>query len=222
MYAMQVTKTKCQGRSSRRSGLYPWFANNGERTTLKAGEIWSDSVTSAPLLGYVEDGLLKRFHVLADGRRQIARFLYPNELLVLAADRGGRVPKVMAIVDASIMAAPLPTSDAGEEIGLLPLAVQEIARADAHMLLLARLSARQRLAHFLVGLHGGAARIGKDGEVAIPMTRRDIADHLGLEVETVSRAFTGLQKEGLIVIPDANSAQLLNVRQLNKLAQGHA
>lgn len=58
----------------------------------------------------------------------------------------------------------------------------------------------------------------KGDAIHLPMTRTDIADYLGLTIETVSRGFTRLRKEGLIATPDAHSAVLndpAGLRDLN-------
>ncbi len=66
------------------------------------------------------------------------------------------------------------------------------------MLLLGRKTARERVASFLLDL---AERAGADGVLALPMSRTDIADHLGLTVESVSRTFTQLERDGIIALP---------------------
>jgi CRP/FNR family nitrogen fixation transcriptional regulator len=76
--------------------------------------------------------------------------------------------------------------------------MRSLERAQNHMLLLGRKSAVERIATFLLDL---AARISEDGHVDLPMSRIDIADHLGLTIETVSRSLTQLEREGVIEVP---------------------
>ena len=87
---------------------------------------------------------------------------------------------------------------------LLGLASNELATAQDQMVLLGRKTAREKLASFLIMLSRRAERRGQGANpVNVPMTRTDIADYLGLTIETVSRTFTDLRKSGLIEqLPD--------------------
>jgi CRP/FNR family transcriptional regulator len=93
------------------------------------------------------------------------------------------------------------------------------------MLLLGRKTARERLASFLIGrlevpAHCSAPVTLPLNAVQLPMTRADIADYLGLTIETVSRTLTRLKTDGLIDIPSAASILLRNRRALESLATG--
>jgi CRP/FNR family nitrogen fixation transcriptional regulator len=75
-----------------------------------------------------------------------------------------------------------------------------LQRARNHMLLLGRKNAQERIATFLLDM---AERLSLSGEVELPMSRQDIADYLGLTIETVSRTLTQLERDGLISIPSS-------------------
>jgi CRP/FNR family transcriptional regulator len=86
------------------------------------------------------------------------------------------------------------------------------------MLLLGRKSAAEKLASFILMMAG---RDGSDrSEVRIPMTRTDIADYLGLTVETVSRTLTKLKHDGVIALPSVYCIQLHDRDRLEELASG--
>ena len=89
------------------------------------------------------------------------------------------------------------------------------------MLLLGRKTAVEKLASFLLGL---ARRMnGVDGEdkpIPVPMTRGDVADYLGLTVETVSRTLSRLKKAGLITISEAHSITIVKPDELQDIAEG--
>ena len=73
-----------------------------------------------------------------------------------------------------------------------------LQRAQHHILLLGRKSAQERIATFLLDM---ADRLSRSGDMELPMSRQDIADYLGLTIETVSRTLTQLERDGFIAIP---------------------
>ena len=108
---------------------------------------------------------------------------------------------------------------------LLEVASNELVAAQEQMLLLGRKTARERLASFLVNRAaslpngtGGALRNGV--RMTLPMTRSDIADYLGLTIETVSRTLTRFKSERLIDIPNASEIVLRDRGALQGLATG--
>ena len=87
------------------------------------------------------------------------------------------------------------------------------------MLMLARLAPMERLASFLLRLRRRYRENGiADDAIALPMGRGDIADHLGLTVETVSRSFTRLRNQGLVALPDPQHVKILDDDGLAELA----
>jgi CRP/FNR family transcriptional regulator len=80
-------------------------------------------------------------------------------------------------------------------------AVRELSQAQDQLVLLGRRSAEERVATFLIGWRDRLARLrGPTETVSLPMSRQDIADFLGLTIETVSRTFTKLERDGVIEI----------------------
>jgi len=96
----------------------------------------------------------------------------------------------------------------------------ELSLAQDQMVLLGRRSAEERIAAFLVGLRERLARIGQSSvTLSLPMSRQDIADFLGLTIETVSRTFTKLAKDKvLLVVPDG--VRIMNPERLEAIARG--
>ncbi len=76
--------------------------------------------------------------------------------------------------------------------------MMHLQRAQDHMLLLGRKNAQERIAAFLLDMSG---RLPQQDAVELPMSRQDIADYLGLTIETVSRTLTQLERDGIIAIP---------------------
>ena len=95
---------------------------------------------------------------------------------------------------------------------------QELSRAKDMMLLLGRCTADEKIAAFLTGLQARYAGIGRSAvTLELPMNRLDIADHLGLTIETVSRTLTRLDRDGCILIVPGG-VRLIDHARLDRLA----
>jgi CRP/FNR family nitrogen fixation transcriptional regulator len=148
----------------------------------------------------VVSGAVRTYRLLSDGRRQIDGFHLPGDIFGLEAGDERRTG-ADAVVDTTLATYRRNDSDALTGDGALAQEVvaamlRALERAQDHMMLLGRKSAKERVASFLLGL---ARRAGTEDAIALPMSRTDIADHLGLTIESVSRTFTQLEREGVIV-----------------------
>ena len=90
----------------------------------------------------------------------------------------------------------------------------DLRRAQDHMLLLGRKNAEERVASFLLDMAGRASGAGT---IELPMSRQDIADYLGLTIETVSRTFTHLESKAAIGLPTSRRVTLRNRSALQRL-----
>jgi CRP/FNR family transcriptional regulator len=173
-------------------------------------------------------GVVRLSILLPDGRRQIIGFALPGDFLGLAlSDHHGFCADVVETVTACRYARRAFSDFLDEKPRLLrrlhEFATHELSLAHEQMIILGRRNARERLASFLIGLRDRRARIlGRtSAHIAIPMSRQDIADFLGLTIETVSRMMNRLARERLIVIvPDG--VRLLNVTHLEALTSAGA
>ena len=154
------------------------------------------------------------------GRRRIADFLHPGDLFGLAA---GQHLSVEAVTDTVVSAYPRRQLDeliAGcPEVGL-PIVSQlaeSLAALQGQLLSFGCASAKTQMAAFLLRLctRQGAA---EGDRITLAMPRRDIADHLGLSVETVCRVLSGLQADAIIRIPDRRHIVVADLRALQNLA----
>ena len=93
------------------------------------------------------------------------------------------------------------------------MTARELRRVENHAMLLVK-TARERVITFLLEL---AARGSDDEEVKLPMSRQDIADYLGLTIETVSRALTELARDEAIDLPNSRRIVLRNRAALTRL-----
>jgi len=168
-------------------------------------------------------GAVRTCRIMADGRRQIGDFYLPGDVFGF---EGGKehVYSAEAVAGCKVVAMPRRAFDgAGEGEQLLRLAVREIERAQNHVLLLVK-SAHARVAAFLLDMAArSAARTGFDlpgldlPAFELPMSRQDIADYLGLTIETVSRTLTGFEAAALIALPSARRVVLRDRAALNRL-----
>lgn len=149
----------------------------------------------------VQRGAVRASRLLGDGRRQIAGFYYPGDLFGLETGPTHRA-SAEALCDSRVLVAKRSVlkhyGEAGERLERLIWRAtgQELGRAQDHMMLLARKSAYERVAGFLWDV---AERQGQDWN-DLAMSRQDMADHLGLTIETVSRMITQLQADGLVAL----------------------
>ena len=174
----------------------------------------------------VLSGVIGTHKVLADGRRQISTFAYPGDILGLdcsgvhvnnSESLGGSKVRCIPIyaIDKLIMSEP------GFGQTLLRITATELADTRDQMLSLGRKSAAEKLATFLVGICRRNSHAGQSEDIIhIPMKRCDIADFLGLTVETVSRNFTKLKQLGVISLLSSSSIQINNREILDLMADG--
>jgi len=172
----------------------------------------------------VTEGALRLVRTLADGRRQVSGFVLPGDYLGLGSTGSHRFD-VEAIVDSRVCRAPfLQMQELCQhyphmEHKLLQRACEALDMAQDNALALARLQPLERLADFLLRLAAREAILGQaSSHIWLPMGRSDIADHLGLTVETVSRTFSRLRQQEIISMPHLNKVEVLNFCGLQKLA----
>ncbi len=169
----------------------------------------------------VVSGTVRSCKLLADGRRHVSQFLLPGDFVGLESDGTYRFT-VEAVNDATVMRYPRRAMDQLIEqqprLGkrLLGMLSEGLSAAQAQMLLLGRKSAVERLASFLLSM---SERSGESDSIALPMTRGDIADHLGLTIETVSRIFSQLKSQGVIQLKASNEVVIRRRDELEEIAE---
>ena len=167
-------------------------------------------------------GMVKLFKLMTDGRRQIVGFMLPGDVLGLSAARSyvysaEAVGATEVCRFRRVQLEPLLYDAPALERALLARATTELAAAQEQMLLLGRKSARERLASFVLMLSRRLeAAQGQAFELA--MTRTDIADYLGLTIETVSRTFSLLRKKALIELREKHQVSITRPAQLEHLS----
>lgn len=174
----------------------------------------------------IETGAVSLFKVLPDGRRQILGFAYPGDFIGLGV-QGEHIMNAQAIKPTRIRSLSLATlhqiatHDPSLSFTLYQAVSQELAATRDLLMTTGHRSASERVAAFLMALSRRNERIGENPKtINLPMTRADIADFLGLTIETVSRTLTKLKTKGLIDLPQSTRVLLLDMVELQRLVEG--
>lgn len=179
----------------------------------------------------VTAGVVKLYKLLPDGRRQITGFLFPGDFLGLAYDANyvysaeTVTPATLCRFNRAKLLA-LFNEMPRMEKHISVTTSHELAAAQDQMLLLGRKTAQEKMASFLLMLlrrlkpHAESPARDAISLLSLPMSRSDIADYLGLTIETVSRTFTNLRKSWVIRLQDSGHAEILDRDRLEALAEG--
>jgi CRP/FNR family transcriptional regulator, anaerobic regulatory protein len=193
---------------------------------LRAHEILFLEGEPAAYLFILKTGVLKLYKQLRDGRQQVTGFAFGGDLIGLSV-RECHMVSAEAVTETSVCAMPrarmrkLITAFPELEERLLAVVSHELSLAQDQLLLLGRRSATERLASFLLLLSHRAAERGQPtNPLCLPMGRSDIADYLGLSVETVSRSFTRLASDGVIRLINPYLVDVLRRNVLGAKSEG--
>jgi CRP-like cAMP-binding protein len=167
----------------------------------------------------VTKGAVRTYKILSDGRRQIGGFYLPGDVFGLEIGKEHQF-SAEAISDAAVLVIrrsaviSLAERDCEAARELWTFTGRELHRVQDHMMLLVK-SAQQRVACFLLEM---AERLATTDALELPMSRQDLADYLGLTIETVSRTMSQLVCDHAIGLPTSRRIVLRNrsvLRELN-------
>ena len=167
----------------------------------------------------VVTGAVRSYKLLSDGRRQIGAFHLAGDIFGLEIGTDHRFT-AEAIIDTTVRLMKrcslerVADNDVVVARNLLSMTTSNLRHAEDHMLLLGRKTSLERVAAFLTEMD---RRSTAAGILALPMNRRDIADYLGLTLETVSRALSLLHSIGVLSFIGNNQRQIV-LRDRTKLA----
>lgn len=167
-------------------------------------------------------GAVRTVKLLPDGRRQITEFYLPGDIFGLDGF-AARYFAAEAVADATLIRYPrrrieaLAEEDPRFARRLRDMASDSLRKAHEQMLLLGRKSAQERIASFLVALAERPRKGAADG-IELPMTRGDIADHLGLTLETVSRVLNRLHRDDVITLASTHHIEVHDLATLREMA----
>jgi CRP/FNR family transcriptional regulator len=198
----------------------------GQTRTLEAKEHLFCEGDAASHVYRVEVGHICIYRVMPDGRRQVVDFAYPGDLIGLGA-LSEHTDSAQAMERTVIRALSLATlrelaqSDTRLATKLYEALSRELMAARELLFTVSQRTAAERIAAFFLALSRRNAKRGESpNEIVLPMTRMDIADFLGLTIETVSRTLTKLRMEGVIDLEQCILVSILKPEALAQLAQG--
>jgi CRP/FNR family nitrogen fixation transcriptional regulator len=171
----------------------------------------------------IVSGTVRLCKLMSDGRRQIAEFLMPGDFFGLEW-MGTHSLSAEALTDVVVVQfARTRLRRLGEERSdvqrsLIAILSRDLWAAQNHLVMLGRQTAKERVVSFLLAL---AERngIGNGGVLDVPMSRQDIADYLGLTIETVCRAISELKRARLIDVPNRAHIVVRNLAKLHEIAE---
>jgi CRP/FNR family nitrogen fixation transcriptional regulator len=170
----------------------------------------------------VVSGTVRICKLMADGRRHVAEFFFAGDCFGLD-DVGARAFAAEAVGDVIVMRFPRAATD--RLIGQRPelarrlyaMTLRSLAHAHTRLLLLGRMTAPERVASFLVEL---AERRDVRRGLDVTMSRSDIADYLGLTIETVCRVLSAMKRHGVIAIPNPHRIEICDRDALEAMVEG--
>lgn len=183
----------------------------------KEAEIYAQE-DDVEFLYRVVEGVVRTMRLTADGRRQVGDFYYAGDLFGLEPGPDHQFTaealtecRVQSVRRSAVRAL---AGDRELDRAILEATRRELQRVQEHVLLLGRRSAREKVAGFLLGL----AQHQGEGGVQLPMGRQDMADYLGLTIETVSRMLTQLQGDAIVEFPELRRFRVTRWEALEDLA----
>ena len=166
----------------------------------------------------VVSGVVRTTRFTVDGRRQVGDFYYPGDLFGLEVGPNHDFSaealtdcQLQVVRQASVRAF---AGDTELDRAILNATRRELQRSQEHVLLLGRKGAREKVAAFLMSL----AQNDNSADIELPMGRQDMADYLGLTIETVSRMLTQLQTDNVVAFPSTRRFQVTQWDLLEAIA----
>jgi len=198
------------------------LASNTTVIRCSAGETLYVEGDAAPLCYQVVSGLVKEYNTLEDGRRQVADFYGVGELFGIS-ELKQQLHTAEAITDCAVRCYKrdqfLKAVSSSPELSheFLDTLMTRLHRSRERMIMIGRMSALQRVAAFLMRLSREQHATSK---IRFLMSRQDIADHLGLTIETVCRALTEMKRRGVIMFETARLFSIPDADTLDDIVHG--
>ena len=191
----------------------------GARATYTRNEEIYAQEDDVERLFRVISGVVRTTRVTIDGRRQVGDFYYPGDLFGLETGPLHEF-SAEALTEChveSVRHAAVRTFAGDIELdrAILDATRRELRRVQGHVMLLGKKGAREKVAAFLLGL----AEHEQFGGVDLPMGRQDMADYLGLTIETVSRMLTQLQSDNVVQFPSSRRFRVTQRYALEAIAE---
>ncbi|MFN0262457.1 helix-turn-helix domain-containing protein [Tepidamorphus sp. 3E244] len=221
MFTETITHTEAPcARTPRRSARADAQAKIGEATAIivREHELIFAEGDAATRRYEITDGAVMLFKVLPDGRRQLVELLGPGDMFGLTCTGDYDCSAETLVSTRLNVFHRLDCSQVPADICRMCRQLQnKVSNLHDHAVALGRKSAMEKVAGFLLNLQS-VSKPRPNGHVRLPMTRQEMADYLGLTIETVSRSLSALRREGLIVFDKADWFHLPDREGLEALA----
>lgn len=201
------------------------FKSTGPTVHYDVGETVVFEADEAANVYSLTAGLLRLSKLLPDGRRQIAGFLFPGDFLGITMEEEHAFT-AEAVAPSTLCKFPRARFDEFVatnpqlERRLYAVAAHELAAARQQLVLLGRKTATERVASFLLMLSGRCPAERESTEIGLPVSRIDMADYLGLRIETVSREISALKAARVIQLTGRQSFRIVDRDRLEQFAEG--
>ena len=205
----------------------------GRQIELKKGQTLMWEGEDSLVVASIVTGIFKLSSSLEDGREQIISLAFPADFVGRPFGEKNEY-SVEALTDARLCVFSradfdnFARSHPGLEHKLLERTLDQLDDARRWIMLLGRKTASERVASFLMeistklGVSGCSANNKKLTEFELPFGRKQMADILGLTIETVSRQLTRFKNDGLIDLPDRRNIRILDNLKLQALSEAAA
>jgi CRP-like cAMP-binding protein len=197
------------------------LASVATRVSMPTRTIVFREDTALESIFLASEGVLKAFREMPSGKRRVAAFLFPGDLFGLAED-GRYVNTVQSVTPATVYRIPnealieMLRRDPELQFHFLTKVTHAVRQGQRHGIVLARRDAAGRMAMFLHMLEKDLPG-GRSGTIPLPMSRTDVAEYLGLSLESVSRATSALSRRGIVTFQGGHSAHVIDRARFEKL-----
>lgn len=194
----------------------------GARQQFNRNETIFNQDDTAENVYRILSGTVRLCRYMPDGRRYIVDFLMPGDLMGFVESPDQPV-SAEAVTEVTLIAYPracfdrMAQENAAVRTQLLCHISSNLLTAHQHLFVLGCQKAKERVASFLLRL-ADRMDVMEGDRLDISMSRQDIADHLGLTIETISRMIASLRTDGAILVPNAHQLILRDVEALRSLA----
>jgi CRP/FNR family transcriptional regulator, anaerobic regulatory protein len=194
----------------------------GVRIRLPARMVIYREESPAEWVFAITDGCVKCYRDLPSGKRALCAFLFARDLFGLA-ENGRYTNTVQAVTNVTLYRLPLPElatllkHDGHLQFKFLSKVTHELRSSQRRAILINRRDAVGRFASFIAMMAKPASAANEPPEVPLPMARSDIADFLGLSLESVSRSATELERSGVVKFENRHLARIVDGARLAKL-----
>lgn len=222
------TVPQFEGHEAMPKGGLDQHISSGSVRLLKAKEHLFAAGDVRTHLYRVESGTVCLYKIMPDGRRQVIDFAFPGDYLGLGSQAEYSL-NAQALEPVRLKCIPVGTlarlaqKDPRLAFKLYEAMSMELSAAQDHIFTVGQRSAAERVASFLLALARRRMQKGHDkSTLVLPMTRADIADFLGLTIETISRTLTKFKSAKLIDLEQCTLIRLLETTKLERLANGES